>query len=74
MTENRTSQAVEKWLLNMESARPRSIIPQHLADNIAIAEKYKRMEEALFSITLLSSCQHAGQIASEALSYDPLSE
>lgn len=50
-TENRTSQAVNEWIKKMNDIKPRSMIPEQLRENLAIAEKYLAMEKALADLS-----------------------
>lgn len=78
MTANVTSQAIEKWIGFMTAHRLASVAPSR-QEAIAIAEKYRKMEEALKKIADHSThCERyemkpCDAEAKEALSFDPLS-
>jgi hypothetical protein len=62
MTENRTSKAVQEWVGNFL---------RHSSKELAIAEKYLRMENALEEY-VKTATDDSYEIAKEALSFDPL--
>ncbi len=72
MTDNKTSQAVSQLLAH---SNPASRLDAHLK---AILDKYKRMEEALRFYADMKNFDgydviETGQLAEEAISFDPLS-
>lgn len=74
MTENRTSQAVDEHYEDSKQLRGGSMLVS-IQELQAIAEKYKRMEEALQRLSVDSfSGDPSASDAREALAFDPLSQ